>query len=63
MLFSIGGGSFYEYESLKILIEQIEEEDDDSANAAKNERAGPGGSQKQQPLTKIIYGCDHIFQP
>ena len=61
-LFSIGGGSFYEYESLKILIEEIQEEDANEASAGKNEKAG-AGSRQREPETTIIYGCDYVFQP
>lgn len=47
--FSIGGGSFHEYESFKLLIEQVDlpvEERDSTLSSSH-----------------IIYGCDYIFQP
>ena len=46
-LFSVGGGSFTEYESLKTVIEQIGEDQKDQVLAS----------------VKVTYGCDHIFQP
>jgi len=49
VLFSIGGGSYHEYENLKITLEQLELEDERQRDASLGH-------------TKIIYGCDHIFQ-
>ena len=47
--FSFGGGSFHEYESFKTVIEQLDEE--------------PKDRDRNMAGTKVIYGCDHIFQP
>ena len=47
--FSFGGGSYHEYESFKTLIEELDEE--------------PKDRDKNLSGTKIIYGCDYVFQP
>jgi len=47
--FAIGGGSFYEYETIKVVVEQAEEVQTKAA-AAQNK-------------VSVVYGCDHIFQP
>ena len=47
--FSIGGGSFHEYESFKTVIEQLDQEEDQRDNTLAT--------------CKVVYGCDHIFRP
>lgn len=47
--FSIGGGSFHEYESFKIVIDQVDHEVADR--------------DKNLASTQVIYGCDHVFRP
>lgn len=48
-VFSIGGGSFHEYESFKTIIEQVDAEPHEKDRNLNN--------------VKVIYGCDYMFQP
>lgn len=45
--FSIGGGSFYEYETIKVVVEQAD-------NAQSKPTAG-------QNKVSVVYGCDYAF--
>jgi hypothetical protein len=47
--FTIGGGSYHEYESFKTVIEQIDVEEKQRDKSVSN--------------IKVFYGCDHIFTP
>ena len=47
--FAIGGGSFHEYETFKMVIEEIDVEE-----AMKD---------KMLSSVRVVYGCDHIFDP
>jgi hypothetical protein len=49
-MFSLGGGSFTEYESLKMVVEEVDDGEE-------------GDGSQAQGLSKIVYGCDHVFTP
>lgn len=55
--FAIGGGSFYEYETIKVIVENIEEAQSTPAQPGKASQ----GTASNKPT--VIYGCDYLFQP
>lgn len=58
--FAVGGGSFYEYESFKLEVEQWDQQ---QASVSQQPDGGKKEVKRAEPALSVIYGCDHIYEP